>query len=510
MSQCSYQYEVASTDDTCPRDAGSAHDHCVFHLEPAERREMGVARADLRSAFLEDVDATDPRRRTYVGVTLEALDLSALVVDGTDVGTITFRNTTIDGTLDLAGSVFKHPIKFEDCRIGQLDVTAAAFEMDVTVDGSTVGGPGGAPTALQARRGSFERSLQITETRFDGSIEFAACQVGEWLDCDAVTVVGDAHFPNTAFERVQFVATTFEGSAEFVGATGTYAIFDDIRVTDADGKLDLSEITVDRLRVFPQAALECRLANGTVRAGTLAQPADAVSTYDLTDATVGDVDLDCEPDTFDRYRFYRTRFEGFPFQSYRDVLRANRWYLHEYVGSPDPAETVEGLEHTYLEAKQGASHAGDNETASMFFVREMRFRRRRYASHARRGDYSLSHRVDATLRWLTNGFLDLVAGYGERPQRTAGLALAFIVLSALLYPATGGLTTGTEIVTYGTHGFGAALDGLYFSIVTFATLGLGDVHPVSDIARFVAASEGLAGAFLTAIFVFSLGRRVTR
>jgi hypothetical protein len=54
------------------------------------------------------------------------------------------------------------------------------------------------------------------------------------------------------------------------------------------------------------------------------------------------------------------------------------------------------------------------------------------------------------------------------------------------------------------------MDGLYFSVVTFATLGLGDVHPAGDLGRFIAASEGLAGAFLTAVFVFSLGRRVTR
>jgi len=46
--------------------------------------------------------------------------------------------------------------------------------------------------------------------------------------------------------------------------------------------------------------------------------------------------------------------------------------------------------------------------------------------------------------------------------------------------------------------------------VTFATLGLGDVYPVDDIGRSIAAFEGLAGAFLTALLVFSLGRRVTR
>jgi hypothetical protein len=146
----------------------------------------------------------------------------------------------------------------------------------------------------------------------------------------------------------------------------------------------------------------------------------------------------------------------------------------------------------------------------MFFVRELRYRRRRYAAHVRAAEHSLAHRVDAALRWVTNGFLDLVAGYGERPQRTLALSLAVMVSSALAYPATGGLVTGDTVVRNSSHGPAAMLDGLYFSVVTFATLGLGDVHPAGDIGRLLAASEGLAGAFLTAVFVFSLGRRVTR
>jgi hypothetical protein len=482
----------------------------VFHLTPGERREDGVTESELRASFVADVGADDPARREYVDVHFEDMDLSALVVDGNDVGPITFREVTIDGTFDLSGSVVTHPIAIEDSRIGQLDVTATTFEMDVTVEESTFGWASDAATCLRARRGSFDRGLQISDVRFDASVEFAACDVEEWLEFDSCVVGGGAHFPNVSVGRAQFVSTTFENGVEFTDASIDIATFDRVETGDTAGTLDLTDGSIGRLRVFPGGAIECHLHEATVSTGRLGQPDDGVATYDLTDATIGSVDLDCDADTFDRYRFYRTRFDGFPFQGYREMLRESHWRLHDYVRDPELAETVEGLEHTYLEAKQGASEAGDGETASMFFVRELRYRRQRYATHAAREDYSLAHRADATVRLMTNAFLDVVAGYGERPQRTVVLSLVVILGSALVYPATAGLTTGDEVVTYAGQGAFAALDGLYFSVVTFATLGLGDVHPVGDVGRIVAASEGLAGAFLTALFVFSLGRRVTR
>ena len=510
MTRCTVRYTVNGSERRCPRPVAADHDRCVFHLTPEERAAADVTSSTMRSAFLADVDADDPARREYVDIQFDGLDLSALVVDGSDIGHLTFRNVTVDGTLDLSGTVIRHPVDLRECRIDQLDATVATFEMDLTVDDTAFGSVSEPSTCFRARRGSFERSLRLSDVRFDGSVEFAACDVGGWLDFDDVTVAGPAHFPNLSFGTVQFVSTTFESGAEFVGATGDQALFDRVRLDGSEEPLDLSEGTFGLLRLCPEGDVLCYLEGSTVSAGRLDQPGDAVARYDLTDATVGDVDLDCEPDTFDRYRFYRTQFDGFPFASYREVLRANRWRLNEYVGSPVETDSTEGLELTYLEAKQGASGTGDSETASMFFVRELRYRRRRYTAHARAAEHTPAHRVEAAMRWVTNGFLDLIAGYGERPQRTLTIALAVIVGSALAYPAAGGLVAGEAVVGYGSHGLNAALDGLYFSVVTFATLGLGDVHPAGDLGRFIAASEGLAGAFLTAVFVFSLGRRVTR
>jgi uncharacterized protein YjbI with pentapeptide repeats len=58
-----------------------------------------------------------------------------------------------------------------------------------------------------------------------------------------------------------------------------------------------------------------------------------------------------------------------------------------------------------------------------------------------------------------------------------------------------------------THNLGSAL---YFSVVTFTTLGYGDLHPNGGWMRFVAGCEALSGAALMALFIVSLARKFTR
>jgi uncharacterized protein YjbI with pentapeptide repeats len=53
------------------------------------------------------------------------------------------------------------------------------------------------------------------------------------------------------------------------------------------------------------------------------------------------------------------------------------------------------------------------------------------------------------------------------------------------------------------------LTGLYFSILTFSTMGYGDLQPSGFIMKFLAGSEALLGGLLLAALVFVLGRRAT-
>ena len=87
-----------------------------------------------------------------------------------------------------------------------------------------------------------------------------------------------------------------------------------------------------------------------------------------------------------------------------------------------------------------------------------------------------------------------VFGYGEKPLRVAFVSGGVILSYAGVYTLFGALAE---------KGFYTAL---YFSVVTFTTLGYGDLQPAFAF-RLVAASEALVGLLLSGLFLFTLSRR---
>lgn len=115
-------------------------------------------------------------------------------------------------------------------------------------------------------------------------------------------------------------------------------------------------------------------------------------------------------------------------------------------------------------------------------------------------------------RWVTL--------YGSSPYRILITSLLVIIVSAALYPLTGGIqeTNQGQNITYTISNPEQApqwwittvlFKSLYFSVVTFATLGYGDIQPIGTWARMLAGIETILGSLLTALLVFVLARLVT-
>lgn len=102
-------------------------------------------------------------------------------------------------------------------------------------------------------------------------------------------------------------------------------------------------------------------------------------------------------------------------------------------------------------------------------------------------------------------FGKLLFGYGERPVRVLIASVVIILLCAVYYTRTGAL------LYEGQPAEPSFFQSLYFSTITFTTLGYGDIHPSPEgLARGVAMVEAVAGGCLMALFVVCLSKRFSR
>jgi len=104
--------------------------------------------------------------------------------------------------------------------------------------------------------------------------------------------------------------------------------------------------------------------------------------------------------------------------------------------------------------------------------------------------------------WLMLTFSYLIWGYGERPCRAFYFGSSLIILWAFLYMQGSFLLNGAPFKPH-------FWDALYFSIITFTTVGYGDITAVG-LSRALASVEALSGVFVMPVFVVSLTRRYLR
>jgi len=105
-------------------------------------------------------------------------------------------------------------------------------------------------------------------------------------------------------------------------------------------------------------------------------------------------------------------------------------------------------------------------------------------------------RVELWLYWA-------VAGFGHRPLRVVGLGVAIVLFFGILFWGLDG------VVASGTREPAGPWESIYFSGITFATVGYGDFVPLPHI-RALALLEGALGALNMGFFVAVLANRLRR
>lgn len=107
------------------------------------------------------------------------------------------------------------------------------------------------------------------------------------------------------------------------------------------------------------------------------------------------------------------------------------------------------------------------------------------------------------MRWLNFLFGDLLCKYGTSFIRVLIWSSLIILITAFLHIWHESLLFHNQPVN------ASFLDALYFSIVTFTTLGYGDYHAIGFM-RFVAALEAFGGAALMSLFTVIVARNLLR
>lgn len=457
-----------------------------------------------------------------------------------------FHNVNFDQSTDFQGAEFGGTAVFNESTFdGKVDFSGAQFHSRVGMAGVDFIGDFSCDFVDIEQTGIFDQSTFHSEASFESSnfeslyFRSTEFQVGPNFDRSNIGAIRFQLEPVESQILISMVHTNIE-SGEIRHPEEYYALF------------DLTRATVGYLELYGEFG------------GNVFDPFQFnETTFDGFDFNRYQRDLEDIDWSFDNAMVDEGELEDRA-QSTEELLEetgnsdsiSNFSIIEPQEGThPDMSRPNEYLETTYLKAKNGAKQVGDSRSTSEFFLKEMKHRRTRYKNEAYSAFPLLSvienprlifeldklrqypHRprdaVKSIIRLLINTVLGISSGYGERLRYVIGWSLAIILCGMLFYPSAlfGGLretnSEGSTVYIYDrtisenllspTHYpqvIGSLFDiwqnSFYFSAVTFTTIGANNYQIDSLAAKLFLAFESFSGAFLIALFVYSLGKQVAR
>jgi len=340
-------------------------------------------------------------------------------------------------------------------------------------------------------------------TKARKKVEAGDCDFAGWRFPEDPDGVG---FKNISFSHAQFDGTTFGGDARFDRAT----FKGDVSFDGATfrGHAAFGAATFEGDTSFEGATFEGSASFEAMFEGDTWFAGAKFGGEVLFDRVTFQGDVWFYGATFkEDVLFYAAKFER---SATFELAEAGSVHLLYPWDTPRPFRYPEAGESAYRLAKRCAQRQGNYRRAGHYHYAEQcainsRDRKRACWRPWRRNFWK---RRKSPL-WAWGEFLvgRLLFGYGERPLRVLIAAVAVILCWAAVYWFGGVVAVtpeGGQIVTC--HEFTASL---YFSIVTFTTLGYGDLRPPPNL-RLVAGAEAMLGAGLMALFIVSLARKFTR
>lgn len=191
-------------------------------------------------------------------------------------------------------------------------------------------------------------------------------------------------------------------------------------------------------------------------------------------------------------------FIGFGGEDGYTVKNELEGIAHEKKGEIEKAHAKYfEAEEIYRAIKLNLKNRGMGFEAGEYFFREMVMSRKQFPR------YSFNR--------LWSKLMSVSTGYGEKPHRIIGFSAALILLCATIFTCLGLHHATGQFHQYSSNAslaenLGVFYNALYFSVVTFTTLGYGDFTPVG-IGKMFAIAEAYSGAFCISLFSISTYKR---
>ncbi|ERG96998.1 MAG: hypothetical protein J07HQW2_03484 [Haloquadratum walsbyi J07HQW2] len=450
----------------------------------------------------------------------EDISFSNVIFDGK----ASFRGVSISGGADvladdlsLTNARFNDEATFERGTFGFTNAEGAEFNTCVNFRRSTFTDDVAFCDVTFANTADFDEvifdgDVAFTDSTFNGDAVFRGAEFNggtNYLESDAVftdVIFNDvANFSDTNIVSIEFSKTEFQSTVDFTNAEITDTVIIQTPTFTDDSYLDFTDATIEE--------------------GTITQPKRGWGYFDFTRATIGDVSLTAaDPadrrELLDYFRFCDTTFDAFDFSQHLEYLDRNDWILHRFVQpetefSPALEFTPARIEKTYLKAKSSASAQSNLKAAGEFRVKRQQYAKRKFAQIATDSAEPIRTRIKNGLRTIENSFLELSCGYGLRLYRITAVFILFPLVAAILFAFGGplfetgaGQTSLSQLVTdTGGGGTRILLLNIYFSYITFLTIGYGGIGPLGLGARFLAATLVYLNVILAGLFIYSLIKR---
>ena len=492
----------------CPHESLKDNDYCIFHL-PDDNKNV-----DEFNKMIKELLETKEHSINFNGFYFppDSSDFSAKNFKNK----IDFYNTTFSERANFKYTTFSNGTSFRCATFsgeanffgaifsGEANFDNAIFSKEANFFGATFSGEANFDNAIFSEEANFDNATFLRKADFDnatfsGEANFDNDTFSKEANFDNATFLREADFIDAIFSNgASFMDATFSNRASFMDATflGEASFFD----ATFSGGASFFGATFSEEANFKHAELSGKFEFIPNKSETIIFE----STYFSDNVRIKADMCKCSFVNSNIERVDMTDsiwiVDNKPKDSYK--------IWEERQGNLSSKE----LEGIYRRLKQSYQKYGDYSTAGKFYYQEMELKREQL-----RG-------IEKKIWYIYKK----ICGYGERPWNVIGFSVLIIFVSSFLFLYNGIELLGSVVlnnieprlidyklslnfqwVTNFDKVFRDWLECLYTSVITFTTLGYGDVHPIGW-SRIVASVEAGFGIIMTALFIFVFTRKMLR